>query len=205
MSSNTLELVAISRSFGDVVALADASFYLRPDTVHALLGENGAGTTSRIAFGMLSPDAGTVRVNGDTVRFHAPSDAIAHGIGIVLAGAFGAAVVAQTLGADAGMIGRAIEGSLIGALFAIFAVSLRINQVIAGTAMTLLALGLTGGLSRTSFGASMALQFTAQALDWRLPYQLFLATPYLVTLAVLVVSARGGLPPAALGSLPDDT
>jgi simple sugar transport system permease protein len=54
------------------------------------------------------------------------------------------------------------------------------------------------------FGASMALQFTAQALDWRLPYQLFLATPYLVTLAVLVVTARGSTPPAALGSSRND-
>jgi simple sugar transport system permease protein len=55
------------------------------------------------------------------------------------------------------------------------------------------------------FGASMALQFAAQTLDWRVPYQLLLATPYLVTLVVLVASARGSVPPAALGSLHDDT
>jgi len=255
-----------------------------------------------------------------------------------------AAGVAQTLGADAELIGGAIAGSLVGALFAVCAVSHRINQVIAGTEMTLLALGLTGSLSRTLFGeqgialtlptlsptavpglrsvpivggalfaqpyvvylalfatiamhwwtsrthaglalravgesrfatfaagihpdrvrwlailvgcalaglsgavlvlaqagtfvegmsagrgyiaiavvalgrwrplrvlggaclfgASMALQFTAQALDRRLPYQVFLATPYLVTLAVLVISARGSVPPAALGSSRDD-
>jgi ABC-type uncharacterized transport system permease subunit len=51
----------------------------------------------------------------------------------------------------------------------------------------------------------MALQFAAQTLDWRVPYQLLLATPYLVTLVVLVASARGSVPPAALGSLHDDT
>lgn len=264
--------------------------------------------------------------------------------GSVLSGAFGAAVVSQTLGAHAGLVGGAFAGALIGALFAAFAVSLRINQIIVGTVATLFALGLTGSLSRTLFGAqgvaltlptltsvdipglsslplfgpaffaqpyvvyipvaagvgmhfwlsrthaglalravgesrfaaiaagihpdrvrwfailmgsvlagisgavlvlaqagtfvegmsagrgyiaiaivalgrwrplrvllgaflfgaSMALQFTAQALGWRLPYQLFLAAPYLVTLAVLAVSARRTVQPAALGVSRDD-
>jgi len=85
VSPNALELVAVSKRFGEVVALADASFYLRPGTVHALLGENGAGKTSlmRVAFGMVAPDAGSILINGDAVRFHAPSDAIAHGVGMV--------------------------------------------------------------------------------------------------------------------------
>lgn len=85
VSQNAVELVAISKKFGDVVALAEASFSLRSGTVHALLGENGAGKTSlmRVAFGMLSPDAGSIRINGEAVRFHAPSDAIALGIGMV--------------------------------------------------------------------------------------------------------------------------
>jgi simple sugar transport system ATP-binding protein len=78
-------LVAISKRFGDVVAVNEANFSLRPGTVHALLGENGAGKTSlmRIAFGMLSPDAGSLRIDGAAVRFHAPSDAVALGIGMV--------------------------------------------------------------------------------------------------------------------------
>lgn len=254
--------------------------------------------------------------------------------GSVLAGAFGAAVIARALGADAGVLGGALASSIIGALFAVFAVSLRINQVIArpngqsrslfgeqGLALTLptlsptaipgfrsvpivrsalfaqpyivyfavaVAIAMHWWMSRTRaglalravgesrfaaiaagihpdrvhwfailvgcafaglsgavlvlaqagtfvegmsagrgyitvaivtlgrwrplrtllgaclFGANSALQFSAQALDWRLPYQLFLATPYLVTLAVLVVSARGSVPPAALGSSRDD-
>ena len=85
MSQNAVELAAISKKFGDVVALAGASFTLRQGTVHALLGENGAGKTTlmRIAFGILSPDAGSIRIYGEGVRFHAPSDAIALGIGMV--------------------------------------------------------------------------------------------------------------------------
>jgi simple sugar transport system permease protein len=49
------------------------------------------------------------------------------------------------------------------------------------------------------FGAASALQYLFQAMGWRLPYQLFLALPYLLTLVVLAsVSARAAAP-AALG------
>lgn len=259
--------------------------------------------------------------------------------GSVLAGAFGSAVVGQSLGAHAGMLGGALAGATMGAVFAVFAVWLRPDQIIAGTAVTLLAFGLTGSLARALFGeqgialtlptlsatpvpllerlpiigpslfaqpyiayatvaaavalhwwitrthnglalravgesdsaamsagihparvqwfailigsalagvsgavlvlaqsgtfvegmsagrgfmaiaivalgrwrplrtlvgacllgATIALQFTAQTFGWNLPYQLFLAAPYVLTLVVLVGSARAVVPPAALG------
>jgi ABC-type uncharacterized transport system ATPase subunit len=80
-----LALEHIVRRFGPVEALADASIVVRPGTVHALLGENGAGKTTlmRIAFGLLRPDGGTVRVHGRPVTFGSPAAAIAHGIGMV--------------------------------------------------------------------------------------------------------------------------
>ena len=80
-----LALEGISKRFGGVTALTNASLALRPGSVHALLGENGAGKTTlmRVAFGMVSPDAGTVRVRGSVVRVTSPSDAIALGIGMV--------------------------------------------------------------------------------------------------------------------------
>ena len=49
------------------------------------------------------------------------------------------------------------------------------------------------------FGAASALQFAFQSLGWNLPYQLFLALPYLLTLAALAGIAGGHAPPAALG------
>jgi simple sugar transport system permease protein len=259
--------------------------------------------------------------------------------GSVLGGAFAGALVAQSLGAHAGLLGGAAAGAMLGSLFAWFAVSLRSDQLIAGTAVALLALGLTGTLARTLFGehgmaltlptlpgvrifglerlplvgpavfgqpyvlyiaafigvalhwwltrthaglalravgeargaaiavgvradvarwlailtgtalagtsgavlvlaqsgtfvegmsagrgfiaiaivalgrwqpllvlaasllfgGASALQFAAQAFGWSLPYQVFLAAPYVVTLAVLAVSARGRTPPASLG------
>ena len=82
---NALALESISKRFGDVHALVDASLHVRPGTVHALLGENGAGKTTlmRIAYGMEVPDRGTIRVDGNVVRFSSPASAIAHGIGMV--------------------------------------------------------------------------------------------------------------------------
>ena len=75
----------IRKHFGEVVALAGASLVVRAGTVHALLGENGAGKTTlmRVAYGLLRPDAGEVRVDGEPRAFSSPADAIAAGIGMV--------------------------------------------------------------------------------------------------------------------------
>lgn len=80
-----LSLEGITHSFGSVRALDAASLYLRPGTVHALLGENGAGksTLMRVAFGMLAPDKGVVRWQGQALTLRSPADALARGIGMV--------------------------------------------------------------------------------------------------------------------------
>lgn len=54
------------------------------------------------------------------------------------------------------------------------------------------------------FGAASALQFAFQAMGWAAPYQLFLATPYLLTLAVLAGMVGRTRAPAALGRPLDD-
>jgi len=54
------------------------------------------------------------------------------------------------------MIGAVLAGALVGAVFAAFVVGLRTDQVIAGTAISMLALGLTGTLYRALYGAAGA-------------------------------------------------
>ena len=80
-----LELHEISKRFGNVQVLSRVSLDVRRGSVHALLGENGAGKTTlmRIAFGMIKPDTGEIRVDGVQKRLRSPADAIAQGIGMV--------------------------------------------------------------------------------------------------------------------------
>jgi ABC-type sugar transport system ATPase subunit len=80
-----LEVEAVSKSYGRVQALDSVSLDLRAGEVHALLGHNGAGksTLMKILAGLVRPDAGHVRINGDEVHFRSPQHAQACGIAIV--------------------------------------------------------------------------------------------------------------------------
>jgi simple sugar transport system permease protein len=75
--------------------------------------------------------------------------------GIVLAGAFGG-LLAASGGLVAGFLGAAAAGVIVAAVFAIFAISMRADQIITGTAINLLALGLTGAFYRGLYGATGA-------------------------------------------------
>ena len=76
--------------------------------------------------------------------------------GIILSGAFGALVGARQLGVPGGFAMAIICGVAVAAVFAVFTVLLRADQIITGTAITLLALGLTGTLYRALYGATGA-------------------------------------------------
>ena len=73
--------------------------------------------------------------------------------GSIICGAFAATVVAGSVGVTAGFAAGALAGVAICLLFALFTVYLRADQIITGTAITLLSLGLTGLLYRTIYGA----------------------------------------------------
>jgi len=72
--------------------------------------------------------------------------------GTIIAGAFGAVVAASSLGVPAAFIGAVLAGLACAALFACLVITLRADQIVAGTALTLLALGTTGLLYRTAYG-----------------------------------------------------
>lgn len=77
--------------------------------------------------------------------------------GVILAGAFGALVGAGTSAGVFGGLGMGVAaGVAMAGIFATFAVGFRADQIIAGTAVTLLAAGLTGTLYRTMYGATGA-------------------------------------------------
>jgi ABC-2 type transport system ATP-binding protein len=64
-----LELIGLSRRFGDVVALDDVTLSVPDGQLIGFVGRNGAGKTTamRIALGVLEADAGEVRWDGRPV------------------------------------------------------------------------------------------------------------------------------------------
>jgi len=81
-SEIALKATSITRRYGAVVALADASLTLRRGEVMGLVGDNGAGksTLLKVLSGAVIPDAGTIEVDGQPVSFRRPSDALHAGI-----------------------------------------------------------------------------------------------------------------------------
>ncbi len=80
-----IELRGISKRFGSVLANDNLHITVAPGTIHAIVGENGAGksTAMRIAYGFYTADSGEILVNGQPAAIRSPHDAIALGIGMV--------------------------------------------------------------------------------------------------------------------------
>ncbi|HTD59290.1 MAG TPA: sugar ABC transporter ATP-binding protein [Gemmatimonadaceae bacterium] len=71
--------------FGGVAALSGVDLTLTAGSVHALCGENGAGksTLMKVLAGSVTPDEGSVAIDGQPVTFASPRDALAAGIRMV--------------------------------------------------------------------------------------------------------------------------
>ncbi len=76
--------------------------------------------------------------------------------GAIIAGAFGGFVAAGTGSVWLGFLGAGIAGAVVAAFFALFAIRMRADQIITGTAISLLALGLTATLYRQLYGSEGA-------------------------------------------------
>ena len=85
MSEYLLEMEHICKSFPGVRALDDVSLRVRPGSIHALMGENGAGksTLMKCLFGIYTPDSGSIRLDGRTVRFRSSRQALENGVAMV--------------------------------------------------------------------------------------------------------------------------
>ncbi|WP_374686228.1 ABC transporter ATP-binding protein [Promineifilum sp.] len=69
MPEPVLEALHLTRTFGDFVAVNDATFTLQPGEIVGFLGPNGAGktTTIKMITGLLAPTSGTARVAGHDI------------------------------------------------------------------------------------------------------------------------------------------
>lgn len=84
-SALSLEILNMSKHFGDVIALDDVSLQIPAGGFHALLGENGAGksTLVKCLVGFYTADTGSVLVDNREVQIANPKDASQLGIGMV--------------------------------------------------------------------------------------------------------------------------
>jgi ribose transport system ATP-binding protein len=80
--ANLLEIKSMAKSYGPVVALKNANFSVAPGEIHALMGANGAGksTLVKILTGVITGDSGSIKLNGNEVKFSSPDNARKNGV-----------------------------------------------------------------------------------------------------------------------------
>ena len=138
--------------------------------------------------------------------------------GAVIAGAFAATVAASTMGVAGGYAGGLAAGAVVGVLLAVFVVGLGADQIITGTALSLLALGATGAMYRAMFGAGGVALSIPTSAPVRLPWlgalpvvgTAIFAQPAVTYVALLLVPAlwwylyrtQSGLGLRAVGEAP---
>ena len=75
----------VDKHFPGVHALKAVDFQVGRGEIVGLVGENGAGksTLMKIIYGAYQPDGGSITIDGTTMRFQNPRQAMNHGIGMV--------------------------------------------------------------------------------------------------------------------------
>ena len=80
-----LDARGITKSYPGVQALAGVDLSVDPGEIHALLGQNGAGksTLMKVVAGTVTPEAGTLGIEGREIRLGSPEAAREAGVGLV--------------------------------------------------------------------------------------------------------------------------
>src|ERR1700730_1136847 len=80
-----LQTVGLTKRYGNFLANATIDIEIRPEQIHALLGENGAGksTLVKTIYGLIQPSSGEMLWQGEKMVLSGPSEARARGIGMV--------------------------------------------------------------------------------------------------------------------------
>lgn len=84
-AKNYIQFLNVEKRFGSIVANHNVNFSVQQGTIHAIVGENGAGksTIMKILFGLYPKDSGQIFIQDQEVHFTSPIEAKSHGIGMV--------------------------------------------------------------------------------------------------------------------------
>lgn len=85
MTENAVDMVNITKKFGETVANDSVNLSVQRGEIHCILGENGAGKTTlmNVLFGLYGHDQGKISIKGREVDIGEPSEAIDLGIGMI--------------------------------------------------------------------------------------------------------------------------
>ena len=80
-----VEMRGITKRFGEVLANDQISLAIPDRSIHAIIGENGAGksTVMNILYGFYAADEGAILIDGEQREINGPGDAIKLGLGMV--------------------------------------------------------------------------------------------------------------------------
>ena len=80
-----VQMIDIGKTYGAIRALSGINLTVKAGEVTCVLGDNGAGksTLIKIISGLHPHNDGTLKVDGQTVKFASPRDSLAHGIATV--------------------------------------------------------------------------------------------------------------------------
>ena len=83
--TEAIRLVGVTKTFGSIVANKDVNMTVYRGEILAILGENGSGKTTlmNMIAGIYYPDEGQIFIDGKEVVISSPTDAFAHGIGMI--------------------------------------------------------------------------------------------------------------------------
>ena len=85
MAEPAIQLVNISKRFGNIFANKDVNLEIMRGEILAILGENGCGKTTlmNMVAGIYFPDNGKILIDGKEVVIHSPKDAFKYKIGMI--------------------------------------------------------------------------------------------------------------------------
>jgi len=111
--------------------------------------------------------------------------------GIMLMGAFGAVVGTYfTNNPWIGLLVAMLFGLIIALIHAVVSITFRINQIVSGTALNMMATGLTTFLSRLIFQAAGSSPHIEGMIQWQFPGTSFKISPLIVIMILAVILSQ---------------